>query len=168
MNIELLQQVRDAILKNPEHFDIEHWFMDQGSVGTDTKLIQLNGNTCERMITPGENNCGTTACIAGWALNIAGTKLEEMERFYYEYGMERTLKPGQNVKDVVIRYSIELTAMRVLELTRMESRDLFFKDNWPSYYFNAYLDYPSYLPNYKTERAQVTADRINHFIKTGK
>jgi hypothetical protein len=41
INIELLQAVKAAILKNPQHFDMDHWV--------------------------GHNHCGTTACIAGWA-----------------------------------------------------------------------------------------------------
>lgn len=46
MNKELLLKVRDAILAEPEHFDMEHF---------------VRRNT----------SCGTTACIAGWTVALS-------------------------------------------------------------------------------------------------
>ena len=50
MNRELLIKVKEAILANPDHFDMSSW------------------------LVPGHENtfgCGTAACIAGWAGLIA-------------------------------------------------------------------------------------------------
>lgn len=45
MNVELLQQVKQRILAEPEHFDMDYWVAE---------------------------TCGTVCCIGGWAARLSG------------------------------------------------------------------------------------------------
>lgn len=58
MNKELLKKVADHIALYPKNFDFDYYF--QGTIG-DIK----------------DHACGTTACIAGWTIVIAGKDVPE-------------------------------------------------------------------------------------------
>jgi hypothetical protein len=62
LNRELLIQVRDFVLAEPERFDIQNWFSFYGG-DLDLDLGE--------MVKLFETDCGTTACIAGAALVLA-------------------------------------------------------------------------------------------------
>jgi hypothetical protein len=60
MNIELFEKVKQAIVAEPERFDMSLWVLsDFVNEFDSTKGFK-------------ENTCGTTACIAGWAC-VLGT-----------------------------------------------------------------------------------------------
>lgn len=61
MNIELLKKVKQAILDNPEHFDMSSFF---DGCDDDPKLL---------------GKCNTTACIAGWAIHLSGCPVTELD-----------------------------------------------------------------------------------------
>lgn len=121
MNTALLLQVKDAILAETEHFDMGYWFRDH--MHRDRALQTLT-------------QCGTTACIAGWAVYI---------------GID-------NVRTV--RW-IEYKAKALLDLSKCQASRLFYVANWPLQYYSAYHDATSDL-----QRAVVAAQRIEHFIAT--
>lgn len=80
LNIALLLRVADTIAKYPHAFDMCTW------------------------------DCGTTACIAGWALRLSGTR----------HGMfTGTLISSKD-------------AARLLGLSMRDAEQLFFRINWPS------------------------------------
>lgn len=81
INKELLNQVRDHIVMYPEQFDMDNWYL--------------------------EKSCGTTACIAGWALFLQ----------------------GQDVDQIMKEGLIEEAAMAALNI---DDYRLFFVHNWPT------------------------------------
>lgn len=147
MNIKLLRKIQKAILKYPNHFDMDNWFMDTNMEDDNDdiiKLVNLNGGTCEKMITPRAKSCGTTACIAGWALHYNKVKLEDFEG---------------NID--FVRSTTEKTAARELGLDEEQSKRLFFESYWPREF--------RYLESFesKEDTAFRAAARIDHFIATG-
>lgn len=119
MNIPLLLKVKAAILAEPRKFDMNWWFINNE-----------------------ESPCGTTACIAGWAVAIHG-------RF-------KSLKQGYALESHPCRL-----AERLLKLDESISRNLFHVEDWPSEFSYRY-------DRCKTPRgrAKVAADRIDRFIET--
>lgn len=101
--------------------------------------------------------CGTTACIAGWTLLL---KLPPKER------RAVLVEPDAYVKRDMLtageRAMFLEHAENALELDRCQSMRLFYDDNWPKGFDRAFDKACS-----RKARAQVTADRIEHFIKTG-
>jgi hypothetical protein len=66
LNRPLLAKVRDLILNEPERFDIGYWFTSRG-VPTGVNLWW------NRSLAFADEQCGTTACIAGAALALNGS-----------------------------------------------------------------------------------------------
>lgn len=54
LNVENLTRLRDTILAVPDQFDMEHWARDASG----------NSTTRDQLLA---HNCGTAACIGGWA-----------------------------------------------------------------------------------------------------
>jgi hypothetical protein len=74
MNKELLLRVKEAILAHPEHFDM-FGFM------TGPKFIYESSETVIATIDDlNAGQCGTTACIAGWA--VALSPKDEVRKAY--------------------------------------------------------------------------------------
>lgn len=97
MNKKLLLDVATAIEANPEHFDM--------------------GSFC------GKNDCGTTACIAGWAVALS-------------------IDGGLNNLPLIDEHSISDKARKVLEIDIQTGIALFFANDWRHHrlqrkYFNA-------------------------------
>lgn len=84
--------------------------------------------------------CGTTRCIAGTAMFLA----------------------QQNGADIPNSASTPGMAQQLLGLTFAQAERLFYLQNWPSEYRNAYA--PG--RKYSDTAAWVTAQRIKHFIAT--
>lgn len=124
MNKDLLIQVKHKILENPDHFSMSEWFSD------------FNGQEHFRYPDMQEASCGTTACIAGWALSLA--------------------KPGGKIYE-----SLQHDAAEVLDISYSRSDDLFYQSYWPTAFRAQYLE----ARNNK-ERAEAAARRIDHFIAT--
>jgi len=60
-NTQLLNDIASVIRSNPDHHDQNQWFDGRKS------LVELNGK---------EFVCGTTQCIAGWAIALSENILE--------------------------------------------------------------------------------------------
>ncbi len=85
MNIKLLEKIKLAIRAYPNQFDMSNWF--------------------------DKNECGTTACIAGWAV-----------------ALNKNL-PLNQAEDACI--ACEREAMKALGLTFDEGQRLFYLGKWP-------------------------------------
>jgi hypothetical protein len=83
------------------------------------------------------DKCGTAACIAGWA-TILHEKTNQIP-----YG------------------KIQDRAKSILGITESQSNRLFYDTFWPKDFYNRYLTAKS-----QKQRAQVAAERIDHFIAT--
>ncbi len=135
MNTELLREIQKAILDTPTRFDMSDWIQKAD-----------------------ESPCGTTACIAGYAVLI-----DELQK------KNETL---QNTKEITkFRAEIEdwveengtipFRAQKLLDLTNDQCRRLFHVSRWPSQFW-ARWDFE--LP--RLELAKIASERIDFFIKT--
>ncbi len=110
MNVELLHKVADVIAKHPEQFDMLTW------------------------------DCGTTACIAGWALRLSGVGIPAAT------GLAHFI--GQSAKGA-------------LELSVWQANALFIRSNWPCQFRITHADMPE-------EAAMKAVARIQYMIETGR
>ncbi len=95
MNVELLRRVQAHILEEPRRLNMDHWIRT-GQTGPDSPA------------------CGTTACIAGWALELDG-------------------------KDPSLLFA-DVDAAKTLGITPMQGERLFFVGSWPSSFVTRYDD----------------------------
>lgn len=93
-------------------------------------------------------SCGTAHCIAGWACALNGLTVKNPR----EHATAQTLTDGRYPGDV----GAKLLGVR----TPIADR-LFMVSAWPKQFALAYLDTAS-----RAERAQIAAERIDHFIAT--
>lgn len=110
-NIVALKAVRDLIKKHPEKHDQEQW------VNVPADLVKFNdGGTALA-------TCGTSACVAGWAVAMAGGKYL-INRGCHE-AREGVYAPHRVVDPVGNAHLIEVYAAKVLGLTDKEADILF-------------------------------------------
>lgn len=121
MNTDLLLKVKEQILREPKQFIMSHYFQDANQFGD----------------TP--PNCGTAACIAGWALSIAGN-----------------VTPKEEAR----RGSYHLRARTLLDLDYDHAEELFDTAYWPTTFRSRYCNAST-----QEELAQIAADRIDAFIE---
>lgn len=124
MNVELLKKVKAAILAEPRQFVMSTWF---------TRL------------DPNIPNCGTAACIAGWALAIAWRETPATARHRTDH------------RD----FEVDIAARHVLGLNECEASDLFFTLSWPNQFRHAW----EAVTDNPEKRARVAADYIDYVIK---
>lgn len=88
--------------------------------------------------------CETTGCIAGHAVAVVNSakSLRQLSEEFY-------------------KLDIPAMAMAALELKYEQKQRLFYIMHWPIKFQTAYIE-----RNNAEHHAQVTADRIDHFIKT--
>jgi len=96
----------------------------------------------------GRAECGTIGCIAGWVLMLSRPGLQESVR----YGFHKTFD---------LDWKEEAT--RELGITDNQPFSLFFEEFWPTRYASKFSKARS-----NKQRARVAANRIEHFIRTGK
>ena len=104
INVSLLLQVADAISKHPEHFNMQEW------------------------------DCGTTACIGGWALRLSPVKPHWN---YFTGGFH--------------------PAKELLRLTVRQNKELFGEIYWPARYRSKPTDTPE-------DRSKKAVRRIHRFL----
>lgn len=108
-NVQLLTQVRDLIKTEPEKLDMASWGLVKEIEGLE------HGDTVKV-------DCGTTACIAGWAVQLAGDK-------FLVRGFNTSAGGGYFVSDSVAKNgrvcNIEDRAQKLLGLTEDEANELF-------------------------------------------
>jgi hypothetical protein len=121
MNTILLRKIQNQILSEPRQFNMKNWFSGQLPDGS----------------LPA--NCGTAACIGGWAQTFA-----------------MAVNPDEAQARAI--WTDEHAAM-VLGLTERQARLLFIEDNWPK-------QFQSTDRAGVALRAKRAAKRIDHFIKT--
>ena len=100
MNTDLLRRIADAIEAEPHRFDFSDWY--HWSTAPDDAEVLNEAEAFAR------GECGTTACIAGWAVYLKG----ETPKYW----------------------AVEHRAQALLDLTTDEAKTLFFapSDFWAS------------------------------------
>lgn len=160
MNTALLVRVKEAILAEPGKFDMDSFFhisvrdytlsdieKEYGEdVDNEDALRVLNRDLKPEM--PNDlldcnvlNVCGTTGCIAGWALHLTDAKILETSTFL-----------GVNFEDA---------AIKELGITKTQARSLFYDHRWPEKFDHDYNNSDSFY-----DRARIAAERIQFFIDT--
>lgn len=139
MNVELLRKVKEHILDEPQRLD-----------------MSMFGQRTEGEMAP---PCGTTACIAGWAVILSDPKLFTVDIEEFDDVLSDAYKTGREL----------------LRITPGQARRLFFVGGWPLTFKEKmrYLDMSDYDGTYGTAglavlkaRAAVAAERIDYFIAT--
>lgn len=131
LNVRLLRRIQKALLKEPSQFNMEQYFNDRST----TKRKPAN--------------CGTAACIGGWA-----------------YALSKNLNPSKaRVKYLAEHGFMGPIASRLLGLgtgDKINEHALLYLEQWPQPFRTNYS-------KAKTDRAAARAavDRIEHLIKTG-
>ncbi len=118
LNVKLLRRVRDKILKEPLQFEMSQWY----TLALDHPIP----------------NCGTAACIAGWAIALAEKKSPAA---CYDTN------------------NIQGKAMRLLGIED-DPWKLFAVSSWPIRYQNQFYNTGSLKV-----RARIAARRIDAYIK---
>lgn len=145
MNVELLLKVKEQVLAHPERVDMHEFLAvdvsseSGGGVETLTSFWADSDLAIDYRGKPDEFvACNTTACIAGWVMVL--TPVEKRRAFC----------------------AIPLVAMEQLELDDNQAARLFYLEDWPIRFGLA-----NHVLKSHQGRAQVVADRIDHFIATG-
>jgi len=138
LNVPLLLMVREAILKEPKQFIMDHWFSDQTDIrkrGTD---YRHRPNAYE---IP---NCGTAACIAGWVVTIGN---------------------GKTPREIAIQHllGVKTEACNLLNVDGYDASFLFYVTNWSPHYRKAWKATRS-----PAKRALIAAKVIDNFIRRHK
>lgn len=126
MNTQLLERIRDCILQNPESFEMLYFVDGDFYIDSDTGA-------------PAE--CGTSACIAGWAVAI-----------------------HDRVHLKSVEFQIRKRATEVLGITDEQADRLFFTPNWPKSLYDRYFD--ASIDQIYAAAASIAAERINNFIES--
>lgn len=112
-NIELLTQVRDLIAADPGKLYMHTWAeVDRQPDFNEDGFAKIQ--------------CATTACVAGWAVQLAGLKLYVTERCRRANGSLMVVNAVAKNGRVV---GIEGQARKLLGLTWEEASWLFYSDN---------------------------------------
>ena len=147
MDIGRLQKVKEAILNNPHNFCLSSWVSNITGV-TDHQGIEL-----KKLSNP---ECGTTACIAGWIVYLFGDR-DEWEK-----------KRNINFQERAAQL-LDIPERDIDRGSKGSADRLFHRSQWPAKFSDAYMDAFELKDSEKSHKqiAQITADRIDHFIKTG-
>lgn len=138
MNVKLLRRIQRIIVKRYKQIDMGSWF----DTNPDHEVPM----------------CGTTACIAGWAVTLHRPSLKAKPSLAAKFVHSRseTIGFGQS-------YYMTTIAVDILGLGCEQAARLFYISNWPEQFHNRILE-----PNVGTKRyAKIVAQRIDHFIATG-
>jgi hypothetical protein len=130
MNIEGLEKTKAAILAKPVNFDMSTFFDHRSEQALETE-------------------CGTTACIAGFAITVL-QGFETVERARLHDRLQASLTASR--------------AANLLGLTYEQSGRLFDEGEWPTKFYDDYI-HAVETDDY-TGMARTAAARIDHFIAT--
>lgn len=154
MNTKLLKRIAKTITSRPEQFDMDYWFQFHKNIP----------------------NCHTAACIAGWAITLGTTKAKAKPMPSKAARLFVPLFGTKDANDFAVSYydespvskgTIVEKAVTLLDINNDQAKRLFYRDNWPQEYKDAfYKAVDGQDPKDLITAAKVAASRIAHFIKT--
>lgn len=129
LNVKLLRRIQKHILEEPRRLDMGNW-----------KRTNMDG-----LHAP---PCGTTACIAGWALTLSGKPLPQFDNI---------------ARDAARLIGVHHTQIQYGNCDEdCQAGRLFLRLEWPEPFAS---DYGKTMNPGK--RAKIAAARIEHLISTG-
>lgn len=145
MNIQLLRRIQKVIVKRAKQFNMDTWFslMERQSRGV---------------------HCGTTACLAGWALTVA-SQAKRKKLFQPLLAAKSVDKNFGDIKLMLGGNENHLMCKKgaeVLELNEDQAEKLFYLPNWPQDLHDRY-DAARRTQSYN-EQAAIASERIDRFI----
>lgn len=158
MNVELLEKVKAHILEEPRRFNLDYWggIVDPNFYNDLYEADDDSDGEIESILAKQRPPCGAVGCIAGNVCILAGI-VKPSERFNKNYIYELP----QN--------TLELAA-EALGIEYQQAARLFYLSKWDRAQGNGWPEpFESRLEECDPgtlEYAQVTAERIDHFIKT--
>jgi len=136
MNIPLLNQIKEKIKEKPYNFAMGGFFKP---------LIDSS------KFIPSEraHNCGTAACIAGWAITL-------------NFGIDKPAEARAKAWPEIFngKHHCDL-GIEALNLTKEQASRLFYTEGWPYEFEQAYKNARSQI-----ERNAVAIARIDKFIES--
>lgn len=157
MNVTLLRKIQDKIKKHPEHFEMSNWFCDSNNDYADLskqdpiQCIRKNEGL-EKLINTTSPNCGTKACVAGWAILLS----PEYHKAAWDF-----VQSDKAYDSNSFEFWIESGA-KVLDINEYQAKNLFLPQNWPSQFLE--VDNFGEIDDQTTPELAVA--RIDHFIAT--
>jgi hypothetical protein len=145
-----LTGVAKSILARPEHFGMDNWLLHDESVSPS--------------LAADEPWCGTTACIAGHAILLAGIPMAAVNSYSSTISVTKTPWPLRKYVESG-NGILNLVAQGILGLSEDQASGLFHVIDWPLGFRRRYM--AAEAADDHLERARVTADRIKHFIEKG-
>lgn len=127
MNVELFEKIKTHVREEPKRLYMGDWVM--------RKLPSLDDNRPDFF-----PECGTVACMAGWAV-LLNTPLDPL---------------------YVRSYLVESQARKALDIDGEQASGLFYVGNWPKEFLRAYTGTED-----RKERAEIFCSRIDHFLQHG-
>lgn len=103
-NIELINRVADHIERHPENHNQASYYSAMGQVDADT-LVEA--------IRIGPMGCGTTCCVAGWAVRLASpaqVKLARQNALYYDIDLIAANLLGMDHHDAYALFMAVMTS----------------------------------------------------------
>lgn len=155
MNTKLLNKIKRTITRRADQFDMRYWFMK----------LRKEINTV--------SHCGTTACLAGWAITLGDekNKLGKKKAFSPLKGIRNNFRgsfgKSEESPDYIVLFQSEEVinkASELLGINRDQAMRLFFSQNWPEQF--RYTNGVYFYNLSKKEQAEVACKRIDHFIAT--
>lgn len=130
MNVKLLRKIQKHILEKPRRFIMATFFVRK--YGQQKTFI--SDGAAQRPVK--FENCGTAACIGGWAVFLHDGLKTDPE-------------------------NIRARAIKLIGLKSPMGDELFEVGHWPAKFRDAY-----YIAKSQRSRARIAAQRIDHFIAT--
>lgn len=165
MNVELLRQVQKTM-------------MDTGRVDMGNWIEKTSPKADKAKNNPNDHWCGTTGCIAGWAMVLSPqVKLDKFGNIKTLTGELRekvleTMTQKSWCRDATkeqiegwIDAADAETGQVLLDLSDDEAQRLFYTENWPAKFEDAYNQ--AAREGSGCGMVKATVARIDHFIETG-
>ena len=160
MNVELLREVQVRIRQHPYHFNMEMWIDDiemaKSFYEPYWKLDEGARSAIFGRLISEDESCGTTACIAGWAVACASNKAKELAKNAVLYS------------NSIFYNSMSTVAGKLLDLP---NTDLFYAEYWPEPFKSEYDELTNKGYSYpETEEgikrcAEIACEVIDHYIE---
>ena len=144
MNVELLHRIKAHILENPMRIYMGEWSIEL------EERQEYESNSGETLMAP---DCGTVACICGWAERLSWAK----------GSLGQTGGEGQTGRKLLgLHGSSSFPAFVSTSTNFSEAQRLFHEECWPQ----DLRDRLAVATFQSAEYARVVADRIDRFIAT--
>lgn len=154
--VELLRRIQKALREHPDRFDMDRWFYDPARGYADEPALDSWGQYVVEgphlvpdvpMMKGLTETCGTTACIAGWAVALSGERVQ----------------PGMSIQTEAERLLGWVRPERTNGTTGFGHCPLFHVGRWPG----DLLDRHCEAADRTAEQAEIACEAVDRWIESG-